>query len=51
MLVSGGSAVPEDYPAGGGSGGSVRIIAGGNFANSGVIDANGGKGGDTDSGW
>jgi hypothetical protein len=47
VFVSGGKAVPAGYAAGGGAGGSVRIIAGGNFTNSGVVDANGGKGGDT----
>jgi hypothetical protein len=47
LLVSGGSAIPINYPAGGGAGGSLKIIAGGNFTNSGVVDANGGKGGDT----
>jgi hypothetical protein len=34
-----------NYPAGGGSGGSVRIIAGGSVTNKGIIDVNGGKGG------
>jgi hypothetical protein len=34
------------YPAGGGGGGSVRIIAGGSVTNKGIIDVNGGKGGD-----
>ncbi len=33
------------YPAGGGSGGSVKIIAGGSVTNKGVIDVNGGVGG------
>jgi hypothetical protein len=33
------------YPAGGGSGGSVRIIAGGSVTNKGIIDVNGGIGG------
>jgi hypothetical protein len=33
------------YPSGGGSGGSVRIIAGGSVTNKGVIDVNGGIGG------
>ncbi|MGA2323277.1 MAG: hypothetical protein ABSG22_05460, partial [Sedimentisphaerales bacterium] len=34
------------YPAGGGGGGSVRIIAGGSVTNKGIINVNGGKGGD-----
>jgi hypothetical protein len=34
------------YPAGGGGGGSVRIIAGGSVTNKGIIDVNGGNGGD-----
>ena len=33
------------YPAGGGGGGSVRIIAGGSVTNKGIINVNGGKGG------
>jgi hypothetical protein len=33
------------YPAGGGGGGSVRIIAGGSVTNKGIIDVNGGVGG------
>jgi hypothetical protein len=34
-----------NYPAGGGGGGSVRIIAGGSVTNKGIINVNGGKGG------
>lgn len=37
---------PIKYSAGGGAGGSVRIIAGGSVTLKGVIDVNGGKGGD-----
>lgn len=47
LLVSGGKALPAGRGSGGGAGGSVKIIARGNFTNSGVVDANGGKGGDT----
>jgi hypothetical protein len=32
-------------PSGGGSGGSLKVIADGNFTNNGIIDVNGGKGG------
>jgi hypothetical protein len=38
------------YPAGGGGGGCVRIIAGGSVTNKGIIDVNGGKGGDGTAG-
>ncbi|MDD5011799.1 MAG: fibronectin type III domain-containing protein, partial [Phycisphaerae bacterium] len=38
---------PTDYPGGGGAGGSVKIIAGGNVINRGHINVNGGKGGNS----
>lgn len=49
LLVSGGDgpSQPTDYAPGGGSGGSVRIIAGGAVTNEGTINADGGDGGDT----
>jgi len=34
------------YPAGGGSGGSIKFIARNNFVNNGILEADGGKGGD-----
>lgn len=46
ILAEGGNIVAEGkYPGGGGSGGSVRIIADVNVLNRGIIDVNGGKGG------
>ncbi len=46
ILAEGGNIVAENtYPGGGGSGGSVRIIADVNVLNRGIIDVNGGKGG------
>lgn len=47
IMVTGGQGPSVDYGSGGGSGGSLKIIAGGAFINNGVIDANGGKGSDT----
>ena len=40
----------SDYPGGGGGGGSVKIIAGGSVTNKGIINVNGGKGGNGRSG-
>ncbi|MGD0596994.1 MAG: LamG-like jellyroll fold domain-containing protein [Sedimentisphaerales bacterium] len=52
ILAHGGSQLCSStgYPGGGGGGGSVRIIAGGSVTNRGIIDVNGGKGGDGSSG-
>jgi hypothetical protein len=52
ILAHGGGQLcgPIGYPAGGGGGGSVRIIAGGSVTNKGIIDVNGGKGGDGSQG-
>ncbi len=52
ILAHGGSQLcsSTSYPAGGGGGGSVKIIAGGNVTNRGIIDVNGGKGGNGGSG-
>jgi hypothetical protein len=47
VLVSGGNVPASEYGAGGGAGGSVKIVAGGSLTNNGIIDANGGHGGDT----
>jgi hypothetical protein len=51
VLAHGGSQVctPVDYAAGGGAGGSVKLVADGNITLKGIIDVNGGKGGDASS--
>jgi hypothetical protein len=48
IRANGGSQLcsPVNYAAGGGAGGSVKLIADGNITLKGIIDVNGGKGGD-----